>query len=174
MKAEKKIYNSIDLDPSKDWLIYDPFEEGNRKYKDANSVIYGKAGHGMAYTEKELFEKMRAEGIEVFRIVDRTALERFARNHPGLRGESIEFPVRYIEFYDPAKNKLVQRCWKCEKSRVIVYPPGMIDICCTVPEGAPQMVARIYPNGSLKTTAKIHGMSISATIDTMHLFHPDV
>ena len=90
MKAEKKIYNSIDLDPSEDLLIYDPFEEGNRKYKDANSVIYGKAGHGRAYTEKELFEKMRAEGIEVFRIVDRTALERFARNHPSLRGESIE------------------------------------------------------------------------------------
>lgn len=151
-------------------LFYNPFTE---KYVPGNPAICGKPGRGRQYSLKEIHEKMKAEGIESFVVLDEKKLQKYSEICDSLRGEFVDMPPRtVIEFYDPAKNPVVQRCWKCPNSEVIVYPPGQIDILCRLHQGMQfPMVARIYSNGSLKTTTLIHGKSISETIKWLHLFH---
>lgn len=150
-------------------LSYNPFTE---KYSEVSPAILGKAGKGRQYSLKEIYEKMREAGLETYVVYDEEKIRGFGKICDSLQGEVVDIlPRTYIKFHDPAKNSTVQRCWKCPNSEVIVYPPGMIDVLCRLKRGAQHpMVARIYPNGSLKTTALFHGKSIPEAIKFIHTF----
>lgn len=159
-------------DKLKEWdlLIYDSAKE---LYTKADPHVFGKPGKGRSFTPDEIYQYMKSEGVWVLEVLDQETAEKykdFANSKDTRLHELI--PVRHLEYTDPATNPVVKRCWSCKYSEVIVYPPGMLDICCRKRSGYYHpMVACIYPNGSVKMTALLWGTGVAETNKQIHMLY---